>query len=308
MSDVHLSVVVLSWNTREILRACLASLARDVPREPREIIVVDNASADGSAEMVERDFPEVRLIRNGENRLYAEANNQGARAAGGRFLCLLNSDTEVRPGALDRMTEFLEGHTGYAGVAPKLVNPDGSVQRACRRFPTLVDPLLDSTSLGTFPPGSWFIGWSRMRGFDHQHSRDVDQPPGACLVMRTEEFLGVGGLDQDMSLFFNDVDLCRRLRHRGRCIRYLAEAEVMHHQGASTRAHHSSRRNLYWTQNRAAYYRKNHGRLAERWLRVVLWFWALECRLRIRFGPREAGAKQAALAELDGFLRECARA
>jgi N-acetylglucosaminyl-diphospho-decaprenol L-rhamnosyltransferase len=308
MSDVHLSVVVLSWNTREILRACLASLARDVPCEPREIIVVDNASADGSAEMVARDFPEVRLIRNDENRLYAEANNQGARAAGGRFLCLLNSDTEVRPGALDRLTGFLESHPDYAAVAPKLVNVDGAVQRACRRFPNLLEPLLESTSLGNYPPGSWLFWWSRMRGFDHEHSRDVEQPPGACLVMKREEFLAMGGLDPALSLFFNDVDLCRALLHRGRRIRYLAEAEVMHHQGASTRAQDASRRNLLWTQNRAAYYRKNHGRMAERWLRVVLWLWALEYRFRIRFGSRAADAKQAALAELDGFLRKCARA
>ena len=308
MSDVHLSVVVLSWNTRELLGACLASLARDVPCEPREIIVVDNGSADGSAEMVARDHPEVRLIRNAENRLYAEANNQGARAARGRYLCLLNSDTEVRPGALDRLTRFLEDHPDHAAAAPMLVNPDGSVQRACRRFPTLLDPLLDSTSLGILPPGSWLKGWNGMRGFDHRHGRDVEQPPGACFAMRTEEYLAMDGLDPDMSLFYNDVDLCLRLRRRGRRIRYLVEAEVMHHQGASTRAQHSSRRNLLWMQNRAAYYRKNHGPLAERWLRVVLGLWALECRFRIRFGPREAGAKRAALAELDGFIRECARA
>lgn len=147
-----------------------------------------------------------------------------------------------------------------------------------------------------------------MRGFDHRHSRDVEQPPGACLVLRTEEYLAMGGFDTDMSLFFNDVDLCRRLRSRGRRIRYLSEVEVMHHEGASTRAQRADRRNMLWMQNRAAYYRKNHGPLAERWLRVVLGLWALECRLRIRLGPRESSAKRAALAELDGFVEECARA
>ena len=298
-----LSVVILSWNTRELLRACLAALERDRPCEPREILVVDNASADGSAEMVAREFPAVRLRCNLENRLYAEANNQGAREARGRYLCLLNSDTEVRPGALDRLVGFLATHPHYAAVAPKLVNPDGTVQRACRRFPTLLEPLVESTSLGNFPPGSWLAWWFSMGYFDHQHSRDVAQPPGACLVLRTAEFLAEGGLDPNLSLYFNDVDLCRGLWRKGRRIRYLAEAEVLHHQGSSTRTHDEWRRNLLWVQNRAAYYRKNHGRLALRWLRAVLGLWALERKLRIRLGPREAQAKRNALAELADFLQ-----
>jgi len=305
MSDVHLSVVVLSWNTREILRACLAALQRDVPCEQRELIVVDNGSADGSAQMVARDFPSARLLCNADNRLYAEGNNQGARAARGRYLCLLNSDTEVRPEALDRLARFLESHPEYAGVAPKLLNPDGTVQRACRRLPTLIEPLLESTSLGRIPPGSWLSQWTAMGDFDHMHSRDVYQPPGACFMLRTAEYLAMGGLDPALSLFFNDVDLCLSLRRKGRRIRYLAEAEVMHYQGYSTRTCAARHRNLLWIRNRTAYYRKNHGRLAERWLRAVLGIWALECKLRIRFGSREASDKREALAELDGFLREC---
>jgi GT2 family glycosyltransferase len=308
MSELHLSVVVLSWNTREILRACLASLERDASSEPREIIVVDNGSRDGSATMVARDYPSVRLLCNAENMLYAEPNNQGALAARGRYLCLLNSDTEVRPGALDRLAAFLEIHSEYAAVAPKLVNPDGTAQRACRRFPTLLDPLLESTSLGTFPPGSWITWWSMMGDFDHLRGRDVSQPPGACFMMKTAEYLAMGGFDPSLSLFFNDVDLCLALSRKGRRIRYLAEAEVMHHQGISTRAHDARHRNLLWIRNRTAFYKKNHGRLAERWLRVVLRLWALECRFKIRLGARKTTAKQQALDELDGFLHECDRA
>ena len=303
-----LSVVVLSWNTRELLGACLSALARDTAREPREILVVDNGSRDGSAEMVARDFPTVRLLHNAENRLYAEGNNQGARAATGRYLCLLNSDTEVRPGALDRLVEFLETHPEYGAAAPKLVNADGSVQRACSRFPTLLDPLFDSTALGLVPPGSWLLWWIRMGDFDHEHSRDVPQPPGACFVMRRDEYLALGGLDPAMSLFFNDVDLCRMLSRERRRIRYLSEAEVLHHGGASTQAYERRNRNLVWTQNRAAYYRKHYGRIGERWFRAIVGLWGLEFALRIRLGPRTAEAKRAALADLRALLRECDRA
>jgi len=267
-----LSVVVLSWNTRELLGACLSALARDTAREPREILVVDNGSRDGSAEMVARDFPTVRLLHNAENRLYAEGNNQGARAATGRYLCLLNSDTEVRPGALDRLVEFLETHPEYGAAAPKLVNADGSVQRACSRFPTLLDPLFDSTALGLVPPGSWLLWWIRMGDFDHEHSRDVPQPPGACFCMRRDEYVRMGGLDEQLSLFFNDVDLSKRLWRAGRAVHYLATAEVMHHRGASTKSF--ARMLVVWHKNRIAYYKKHYGS----W--VVLWLW-LCIRLRV---------------------------
>jgi GT2 family glycosyltransferase len=111
-----------------------------------------------------------------------------------------------------------------------------------------------------------------------------------------------------LSLFFNDVDLCLRLWRKGRRIRYLAEVEVMHHHGLSTRSQTPRHRNLLWTRNRMIYYRKNHGRLAKPWLRAVLGLWALECKLRIHLGSRAASAKQAALAELNEFLKECVRA
>jgi len=304
-AGVRLSVVVLSWNTREILRACLAALRREAHAEPLEVIVVDNASSDRSPDMVAAEFPEVRLVRNSENLLFAEGNNQGARLARGRFLCLMNSDIEVRPGALEALMAFLDSHPGHGAVAPKLLNPDGSLQRACNRFPSLLEPLLESTSLGSIPPGPWLRRRKRMADFDHEHSRDVAQPPAACLMLRRDEFLAMDGLDPELGLFFNDVDLCRRLWKRGRRIHYLAEAEVLHHQGASTRVSDRRGSNVHWFRNRTAYYRKHHGRLAERWLRAVLRIWGWECGLRIRLGPREAPAKRAALDELREMMRQC---
>jgi GT2 family glycosyltransferase len=283
----------------------MSALEWDVPCEPREIIVVDNASSDGSADMIEAEFPNAKLLRNSENQLYAEGNNQGARVASGRYLCLLNSDTEVRPGALDFLTRFLESHPTYAAAAPRLVNPDGSVQRACRRLPTLLDPILESTVFGQVPPTSWLLKWGHMADFDHEHSRDVPQPPGACLMTHREEFMDLGGLDAELSLFFNDVDFCRTLWNRGRRIRYVNEVEVLHHGGASTRNCHWRERNSMWIQNRAQYFRKHYGRFGERWLRIVTQLWCLENRAKIRLGPRDARAKRAALDELRAFVQKC---
>ena len=174
-----LSVVVLSWNTRELTLACLAALFAEDPRYPREVIVVDNGSDDGSADSIALEYPLVRLIRNAENRLYSCGNNQGAFAARGEFVCTLNSDTEVRPGALDMLAEFLRNNPDHGAVAPRLVDPDGTVQHACQRFPTLMSALCFDSWWGKWWPGSWIQSRYLMRDFDHLSSRDVPQPPGA---------------------------------------------------------------------------------------------------------------------------------
>jgi GT2 family glycosyltransferase len=298
-----LSIVVLSWNTKALTLACLRALFGETPRHTREVIVVDNGSSDGSADAIADAYPQVVLVRNAENRLYAEGNNQGAERARGTWLCILNSDTEVRPGALDRMVDFLAEHPDYGAVAPKLVNPDGTVQRACRRFPGLFDPLVDSTPVRHTPPGRRRWARSRMHDFDHESTRDVEQPPGACLVLRRTEYEALGGLDTSLSLFYNDVDLCKRLWNGGRRIRYLAEAEVVHHEGASTSGHGAW--NSFWFVNREAYFRKHHGLVGLAWLRFVFWLWTLQVALGITLGPKRLPEKKTAFGELRGHLRAC---
>lgn len=259
MAAPGISIVVLSWNTADLLAACLRALRDDRAETTREIIVVDNASEDGSADMVARDFPEVRLIRNDANLLYAEGNNIGARAATGEFLCLLNSDTEVQPGALDTLRQWLVENPEYAVASPKLINFDGSIQRACQRFPGLIDAFRGSLLGERTAWARRRIAYAHMHDFDHLHSRDVEQPPGACMMLRREEYMLMDGLDTQLSLFFNDVDFCLRLRARSRLIRFIAEAEVKHHHGASTRRKSNEFGNALWQANRLAFYRKHHG-------------------------------------------------
>lgn len=293
---VQLSIVVLTWNTRDLTAACLRALRRDTPRATREIVVVDNGSEDGTADMVAREFPEVVLVRNPDNRLYAAGNNQGVAAASGQYVCLLNSDTEVKPGALDTLCEFLDANPGHGAAAPRLLNFDGTIQRACTRIPGLLDPLVDSTVFGKFWPGTWVHGRTRYHDFDHAQSRDVEQPPGAVFLMRRDEYLEMGGLDESLSLFFNDVDFCRRLAQRGRPIRYLVDAEVFHHQGASTKR--SERVQTLWLLNRHAYYRKHYGWLGSAWLKSVRGLWAAQVGAGILLGPKNWPQKRAAFGEL----------
>ncbi|MBU0754126.1 MAG: glycosyltransferase family 2 protein [Planctomycetes bacterium] len=254
---MRLSVIVLSWNTRELLRACLRALDRNGSTIPCEIIVVDNASCDGSPKMVAEEFPETILIQNARNEGYARGNNIGIRRATGDYLLLLNSDTEVREKALDTMIDFLELHPGYGACGAQLLNPDGTIQRACMRFPGLIVTLFFDTFLERlFPQNAWVHQYF-MRDFDHASSRDVDQPPGACFMIRRSLVEEIGLLDEDLFLFYNDVDYCLRIRKAGYDIRFLADARVLHHGGASTR--HYRDFGLEWHKNRVRYYRKHFG-------------------------------------------------
>ncbi|MEC8652913.1 MAG: glycosyltransferase family 2 protein [Planctomycetota bacterium] len=263
-----LSVVVLSWNTRQLTLACLKALHAETPAHSREVIVVDNGSEDGSAEAVAANYPAVRVIRNADNRLYAAGNNQGAAVAAGEFLVTLNSDTEVRAGALDQLVDFLRANPTYGAVAPRLCDPDGSVQRACMRFPTLATALCFDSWFGSFWPGRRVVARYVMEDFDHLDSRDVDQPPGATCMLRASDWRELGGFDEELALFYNDVDLCLRLHARGQKIRYLASAEVMHHRGASTK--NFAKMLVIWHRNRLAYYRKHYGWFGGLWVRLCV--------------------------------------
>jgi len=300
-----LSVVVLSWNTKDLTLACLRALCAETPRHAREVVVVDNGSHDGSADAVAAAFPQVRLLRNDDNRLYAAGNNQGVAAATGTFVCTLNSDTEVRPGALDQLVDFLLAHADHAAVAPKLCDPDGKVQHACQRFPTLMTALCFDSWWGTWWPGSRIQARYLMRDFDHLTSRDVDQPPGACFLMRRSEWNELGGFDEQLALFYNDVDLCRRLWQQGRRIHYLATAEVMHHRGASTK--NFARMLVIWHKNRRAYYGKHYGGLGSLWVRVCvrlrIWEEWWKIGRRNRHDPGRKAAERAHLQQAIAELR-----
>jgi GT2 family glycosyltransferase len=232
-----LSILIVNWNTRDLLRACLLSL-RDTCRDiEHEVIVVDNASSDNSSSMVRAEFPEVKLLANSDNRGYAAGNNQAFNEARGEWIWLLNPDTEVQPGAPLAMCQFLQMHPHCGAVASMLVDAHtGKPQRSCRSFPTPAALWVEALGLARRFPRSRRFGFYRMGWWKYDDARMVEQPMASSLMLRWQAIEEAGGLfDEQFPIFFNDVDLAWRLHVAGWPIWYLPEAKVLHHGGASTR-------------------------------------------------------------------------
>ena len=267
------TVIIPSWNTRELLAACLESLKTTLPLSS-EVIVIDNASSDGSARMVAERFQHVRLLRNVRNLGFAAAANQGVALARGAYVLLLNPDAQVLGNAIKRMLTFLEDNLRYGAVAPRLLNPDGSTQRAHMRFPGLLTPLFHGTPLERWKPDNAELARYFARDFDYERDGEVEQPATACLLMRRRALKREKPLDEKLWLFFNDVDLCKRLWSAGWRIAYLADAHVLHHGGMST----SQFADFVpeWHKNRLEYYRKHHGRLGGWWVKACVGWTVLD--------------------------------
>lgn len=265
----ELSVVIPSWNTKDYLSACLAHLAA-AAKPAIEVIVVENASHDGSYEYLREHQPDITLIRNEKNEGFARGSNQGMRVARGKYVLLLNTDTEVFPDAVERLHRFLEEHPDYGAVAPRLVHRDGRTQRTVQEFPTLKTALFFSTPLERWFPESKELRRYFMRDWDQESSRDVDQPPAAVLLLRRSVLERVGLFDEELWLFYNDVDLSCRIRAAGFKTHYLAEAKVVHHVGGST----SKFRDFVavWQRDRLRFYRKHYGRAGKWWLKGCITF------------------------------------
>jgi GT2 family glycosyltransferase len=255
------SIIVVNRNTRDLLAACLGSL-RDTARPlDIETIVVDNASTDGSVAAVEEHFPEVRLIRNATNTGFAYPNNQGLAVSHGRYVMLLNSDTIVRPGALARLVRFMDDRPDAGACGPRLVYPDGRLQRSCASFETPWRWFCDMLDLGKLFPRSPAFGNLRTL-FDHAVTAPVDWVMGAALLVRREVVHSVGVLDEQFRIHCNESDWCYRMHLAGWKVYYVHDAEVVHYCGETRRREvDRSALEAEMARNLIDYYRKHHGRL-----------------------------------------------
>ncbi len=223
-----LAVVIVAYETPEHLRTCLGSLAREGVLGTAYVIVVDNSRSDACA-AVARSTPGVTLIRNAKNLGYARAVNQGLEATRAEQVLILNPDIEVRPGAIQKLVATMASRPAAGLAAAKLLNPDGTLQHSCRRFYTPAAMLLRRTFLGRLFPGHRALREHLMLDWDHADLRNVDWVIGACLLARRRAIDDVGPMDERFFLYFEDVDWCARMHHRGWEVLYVPDSVMVHH-------------------------------------------------------------------------------
>ncbi len=241
-----LGIVIVNYNTRDDLARCLDSIAASDGRYAYDVVVVDNASQDGSAEMVRAEYPWVRLVVSERNGGYAYANNLGLRLLGygaqegasarPRYALLLNPDTILPPDGLDAMIAYVDAHPEIGAAGPRLVRRDGSLDRACRRgFPTPSVSFYHLVGLSKLFPRSPRFGRYNMTYLDERQETEVDAVVGAFMLMRSEALEQAGLLDESFFMYGEDLDLCYRIKQRGWQIRYYPQVTVLHVKGASSR-------------------------------------------------------------------------
>ncbi len=258
--NLDLSIIIVSWNTRELLAQCLESVYATVHLPTFEVLVVDNASRDGSAEMVRERFPWVRLIENRENVGFARANNQAMRVCHGEFILLLNSDTVVLPDAIEVLLNFMRRYASVGACGPRLVNADGSVQVSCGKLPTFSQLMLDLTGLSRVNDSASVPVGAK--------PRRVGGVQGACLLIRREAIGDVGLLDEDYFMYTEEVDWCYRASIVGWGLCYVPAARVIHYGGQSAaRAPVQKRTQLYGSK--LLFVRKHYGRARYELLRFI---------------------------------------
>lgn len=226
----------MSWNAKDDLRACLCSL-RTATKDPQtlETVVVDNASSDGSADMVEREFPEVRLIRSSSNEGFSGGNNVALADLTAPYALLLNSDATCAPGSLDTLLDFADRNPDAGIIGPKVVNPDGSIQYSCRRYPTFAAGLYRNVYLGRLFPDNKPAADYLMQDFDHASVKEVDWVSGCALLIRRACLEQIGPLDAEtFFMYCEDIDWCLRAHNAGWRVVYYPGTLITHAIGRSS--------------------------------------------------------------------------
>jgi hypothetical protein len=263
------SVIIVNWRTPDALRGCIESVQAQVRAPARQIIVVDNASGDGSAEMVAERFPDAHLIANDENSGFAVACNQGMGVATGEFVLLLNPDTVVPPETLATVLEFAEKRPDAAVIGCRVINADGSLERTCFRFPSLLNIVLSASCLNKFFPRNRFFGREFMGWWDRNTERDVDVVTGSFMLVRRQAIDQIGLMDERYFMYVEEADWCYRFAQAGWKATFTPIAHIVH---LSSRSSNQCWPKMYVWQNKSVllFLEKWHGKTARRAASFVL--------------------------------------
>jgi len=265
-----LSIIVVTWNGKKYAIECLESLQVNLDNLSAEVIIVDNASTDGTPEAIRIQFPNVTLIENHANLGFAKANNIGMALSRGRYLCLVNSDVVIPPGCLEKMVEFLEAHPGIGVLGPKMLSPAGSVVSSVRRLPTVWNTLCCALGLHRIFPRSAMLGGFSMdvKGFDTV--QNVEVVTGWFWMIPRKALQSVGGLDEQFFMYGEDIDWCRRFREAGWQVVYYPYIGALHY-GAASSGEAPVRFYVEMRRANLQYFRKHHGAIGILGYRFAIW-------------------------------------
>lgn len=306
------SVIIVSFNTRDILRACLDSLYTAIGRRAIEVIVIDNASRDASSDMVAREFPQAQLLRSTTNLGFAAANNLGFKLAQGRYVILLNPDAQVEADAFANAILRMDASPEVGMAGGRLVDGNGRDQPSARRFPSLLNEVLVISGLAARFPRSRLFGRFDRTWADPAQPADVDWVPGAFAIMRHDALRAVGHFDERFFLYYEEVDLCRRFKAAGWQIWYWPDIVIRHLGGESSKTvenaeiSSSGSQLVLWRMRSALlYYRKHHGRLGAWLLARLETGWHALRRLKASLAARSpaVAAKAAESQRLVGLMQ-----
>jgi GT2 family glycosyltransferase len=303
-----LSVIIVSWNAASVLPGCVDSLLENPPDRLYEILAVDNASTDGSADLLRSYKSPVRLFDMDTNLGFAGACNEGYRRSTGRYVLFLNSDIEVGSGDLENLCRFMDEHPDAGAAGGLLIGRDGSPQKGfnVRRFPTMVSTAFEILMVDKMFPRNPVTRRQRMLDFSHREIAQVDQPAGACLLVRRSAFEEVGCFDERFCpAWFEDVDLCLRLKRGGFGIYFVPSARFVHQGGHSLTRLQYQEFLSYFYSNLKRYFAKHHGRLDSFLLRALIAAGMLERILASAFvAPKKGLMRKEALAAYWRVFRE----
>lgn len=260
---MDLSIIIVNYNTKQLTLDCIASIYASTTTYSYEIILIDNHSSDATVEAVEQQFPQVKVIRNTTNTGFAKANNQGMQIASGRYVLLLNSDTVVQPDTFQTMLLFMEEHPEIGASGCKVILPDGSLDKACKRgFPTPSASFYYAFGISKLFPKNPRFNQYQLGHLDPNESYPVDCLVGAFMLVRSEVILEIGGLDETFFMYGEDIDWCYRIKQAGWGIYYYSHTYIVHYKGGS--AKRRPRKIIYefhramWVFHRKHYHRHTH--------------------------------------------------
>ncbi|MBL8116251.1 MAG: glycosyltransferase family 2 protein [Anaerolineae bacterium] len=264
-----LSIIIVSWNVAGLLKSCLESIYRSpFPADRLEVIVVDSASSDDSVQQVRQHFPQVTLLSQSENLGFTRCNNIGTQTSTGRYIFLLNPDTEVLDDALAQMVAYMDANPTIGILGPHTLNTDGTTQSSRRRFPTPLLGFFESTWLQPLAPHS-LLDHFYVNDAPMDATLDVDWVQGSALLARREVYQQIGGLDEGYVMYSEELDWCKRAKTAGWRVVYLGTSRIIHHGGKSSEQV-TARKHIHFQQSKLRYFHLYHGWLTAQVLRIFL--------------------------------------